>query len=345
MKYGLFGQVSKSFLNNRFGISAGIRTDGNTFTDEQNILLQTISPRLSFSYALTDQWNFSASVGKYFKTPIYPILGYQNNQGTFVNKNTAYTQSIHYVAGVEFIPDDALRITVEGFYKQYHDYPVSIATGISLANQGGDFGAIGNEPVVSNGKGRTFGVEFFLQKKLTNRIFYILSYTWYSSKFSGRDGEYISSSWDNENLLSALLGRKFNNGWELGLKNRFAGGAPYTPFDLEASRLNYLSLGVGVDDFDRLNVLRLKSFNQLDFRLDKKWNLRRFTFDLYVDVQNVFAFKTPSTPEYTFERNSDGSYKTLDGQPIQPDGSNAIPIILRSDDPFFVPTVGFIIEF
>lgn len=134
-------------------------------------------------------------------------------------------------------------------------------------------------------------------------------------------------------------------GWELGLKFRFAGGAPYTPFDLEASRLNYLSLGRGVLDLTKLNSERLRPFHQFDFRVDKKWNYRRLTFDLYVDLQNAFLVKTPSLPTYLFERNDDKTYKTTDGQSVQPDGSNAIPLLLKSDDPFFVPTIGFILEF
>ncbi len=47
------------------------------------------------------------------------------------------------------------------------------------------------------------------------------------------------------------------------MKYRFAGGSPYTPFNLEASQLNYASLGTGVLDYSRLNTGRLKAFNQL----------------------------------------------------------------------------------
>ena len=36
---------------------------------------------------------------------------------------------------------------------------------------------------------------------------------------------------------------------------------------------------------------------------------------------------------------------TTDGQPLRPDGSNAVPILLPDSDALVVPTVGFIVEF
>jgi TonB dependent receptor/CarboxypepD_reg-like domain/TonB-dependent Receptor Plug Domain len=343
LKYGLFGQVTKSFVNNKLSTSLGLRSDGNSFTEDGNNLLKTFSPRLSLSYSISDKFNLNASAGRYYKIPAYTILGFQ--QQDFVNKGSQYIGSTHYVAGAEYLPSDGFRVTLEGFYKLYDHYPVSTTTGLSLANQGADFGAIGNEAVNSTGKGRTFGAELFIQKKLTKNTFYIISYTLYKSEFTGNSGEYIDSSWDNKQLLSLLFGQKFKKGWELGVKFRYAGGAPYTPFDLNASRINYLSLGTGVSDLSQLNASRLESFNQFDLRIDKKWNYKRFTLDVYADVQNLFMMPSPSTPAYTFQRNDDGSYMTTDGQQIQPDGSNAIPLILKNDDPFFVPTIGFIMEF
>ena len=56
-RFGLFGQVSRNFLNNQLGISAGLRTDMNTFTNTGLNPLQTLSPRVSVSYALNDRWN------------------------------------------------------------------------------------------------------------------------------------------------------------------------------------------------------------------------------------------------------------------------------------------------
>ncbi|MBN8681615.1 MAG: TonB-dependent receptor [Chitinophagales bacterium] len=345
-RYGVFGQVNRSFLRDRLAVSFGLRADGNSFSDEGYRLDRTLSPRLSAAYQLAERWKVSASLGRYYKLPIYTALGYKDENGAYLNKSLPYTRTDHAVAGLEFIPTPTLRFTVEGFYKWYSDYAVSRRDGLSLANQGGGFGIIGNEALEGSGKGRAYGFEIFAQQKLSKNLFFTGSYTLFWSEFSGTDERFIASSWDNRHLLSLILGRKFKRNWEMGLKWRYQGGVPYTPFDEAASLRNYPTLGQGVLDYNRLNGQRLGSFSQFDFRIDKKWNFKRSTFDLFFDVQNAFVQKNPAYPQFTLQRNADNTgFATTDGQPLRADGSNAIPIILNNDDPSVVPTIGFIFEF
>jgi hypothetical protein len=346
LRYGAFVQLGKRFLDNRLGVSAGLRTDMNTFTSDGNNGLQTLSPRIAFSYVLADKWTWNSSFGIYCKLPPYTILGYADNSNRLVNKNVKYQRSIHYTTGFEYLPNDGLRFTLEGFYKRYNNFPVSVQSGISLANLGASFTLLGNEAVISNGRGRAYGVEFFVQKKLTRRFFGILSYTFYRSLFSGANGKYIASSWDNEHLLSVTWGYKFPKNWELGLKFRYQGGAPYTPFDETLSRLNYLSQGQGTLNYAQLNSQRLGGFSSSDVRIDKKWNFRNITLDLFLDVTNWYAARNPAIPEYTFERTADNkAFKTSDGRPVKADGSNAIPTRVKNDDPVVTPSIGLILEF
>lgn len=345
-KGGLFAEVSSRFLNDRLGLTFGIRTDMNTFTTDGLKPWETLSPRMSASYAITDKWNINATIGRYYKIPIYPVLGYKDSLDNFINKDNKYIFTNHYVLGVEYLPTSSTRITLEGFYKQYGNYPVSVFTGISLANQGADFGILGNEPTRSIGKGNTYGFEFFFQQKLTKRIFATFSYTWFVSEFSGTDGKLIASAWDNRQLISTIFGYKFNKGWELGLKFRYAGGAPYSPFDLVASRANYLSTGSGVLDYTQLNTLRLKSFSQIDFRIDKKYNFKRVALDVFIDIQNLLQTPQEAYPSYVFQRTEDNStWASTDGNPVKSNGSNAIPLILDNTNTSFLPTFGFILEF
>lgn len=345
-KMGAFIQAGKRLFDNRLGLSAGLRTDMNTFTTDGMNALQTLSPRFSLSYALGGRWTANASVGRYFKLAPYTILGFADNSGNLVNKNSDYLRSDHFTAGVEYLPNDNLRFTAEGFYKNYGNVPVSVRDGISLSNLGSDFNVLGNEAVTTNGKGRAYGFEFFAQQKLTKRFFGILSYTYYRSEYSGADGKRIASSWDNRHLLTITWGYKFPRNWELGLKFRYQGGAPYTPFDEVASRVNFQSLGRGIPDNARLNSLRLNGFNASDVRIDKKWNLKKTTLDLFLDVTNWYGARDVAAPSYTFTRNAaNTAFVTNNGQPLQPNGSNAIPLLLNNNDVSITPTIGFIVEF
>jgi len=345
-KYGAFGQASKAFLDTRLGVSVGVRTDMNSFTDSGSDPLKTLSPRLSLSYVMNDQWTLNVSVGRYFKLAPYTILGFADNTGKLVNKNADYQSSDHYVLGLEYLVNDALRFTVEGFVKNYGNVPFSVNKGISLANLGGDFNVLGNEAVRTTGKGEAYGFEFFAQKKLTDKFFGILSYTYYNSSYSGLNGVMTPSSWDNRHLLSLTWGYKFPRNWELGLKFRYQGGAPYTPFDETASRTNFLSQGLGILDYSQLNTKRLRSFHSSDVRIDKKYNLKNTTIDLFLDVTNWYIAAADAAPYYAFKRTDDNkAFATSDGKPMMPNGSNATPVLLGNDKASVTPTIGFIVEF
>ncbi|MGB3946696.1 MAG: TonB-dependent receptor [Bacteroidia bacterium] len=345
-KYGAFGQIAKNMFDEKLLVSFGLRTDMNSFMNNGNNPLRTLSPRLSMAYHLTSKFDITASVGSYYKIPTYTNLGYRNANGELVNKSMDYIQSNHYVLGTQFLPNAALRFTLEGFYKQYNNYPVSVATGTSLANQGADFGSVGSEFVQSIGKGETYGFEFFVQQKLMKKIFYVVSYTYVRSLYSGVNNVLIASSWDNRHLISSTLGYKFGKNWQLGLKYRFAGGTPYTPFDMATSQQNYALLGTGVLDFSRINSLRLGNFSQLDLRLDKEINFKKTSIDVFLDFQNVLMTPQESAPYYTFKRKEDNSgFETTDGQALKLDGSNGIPVIIENKSTTITPSIGFTFEF
>jgi outer membrane receptor protein involved in Fe transport len=350
-KYGAFAQLSKTFFDSKLGVSGGLRTDMNSFTTTGSDPLETLSPRLSLSYVLSDKWTANASLGSYFKLAPYTILGYASksllsNTTQLVNQDSKYQQSDHYVAGLEYLHDESLRFTAEAFVKAYSNVPISNRNGISLANLGGDFNVLGNEDVTTTGKGEAYGFEFFAQKKLTDKFFGILSYTYYRSMYSGFDGNLIASSWDNRHLLSLTWGYKFPRNWELGLRFRFQGGAPYSPYNEVSSKANFLSLGQGLFDYSRLNTQRLPNFHSSDVRIDKKYNLKKVTVDLFLDVTNWYMSVITGVPTYSFKRLDDNSaFATINGLPISKDGSNAIPTTFLNDRAQVTPTIGFIVEF
>jgi hypothetical protein len=343
-RYGAYGSISRSFLDNRLSLSFGLRTDMNSFTDTGNNPLEAISPRASISYALSEKWTISSSVGRYHKLPPYTVLGFEQNVGgtnLLINKSTRYIRSDHYVGGLSFQPGNSIQISIEGFYKRYYQYPVSVVNGISLANFGGDFGVIGNEQIQSIGRGNTWGIETFIQKKLTKRIFGIGSYTFYQASFSGTDPEKeIRSAWDNRHLVSLTAGYKFKRNWELSAKLRYLGGFPLTPYDETRSLAEYVFTGTGVFDFNRLNSLQSSDFLQVDTRIDKKWFFEKWSLNFYLDLQNLFSRpNNTSADRFAVKRNPDGTIYT-DAQ--NPQG---VPIYIPNDGSSMIPSFGLIVRF
>jgi hypothetical protein len=344
-RYGAFFQLGKRAFNNRLGISAGIRTDGNSYNKSGKDLMSRISPRIGLSYVLTDQINLNASIGRYFKLAPLTVLGFKDQMGNYVNQSAEYIASNHYVAGIEYIPNDASRFTIELFSKKYFGVPISIQKGISLSNLGADFNILGNEPVSTTGLGKSYGFELFAQQKLTKRFFGVASYSYFRSSYTNIAGKYIPSAWENIHLLSLTAGYKFNKNWELGLKFRFQGGTPYTPYDSIASRLNFVTLRQGILDYSKLNTLRVNPFNSSDIRIDKKYFYKKATLDFFLDITNWYGSKSVAPNPYLFELNADGTFKTTDGKTIKKDGSNGIPSYADGSQVFITPTIGFILEF
>jgi outer membrane receptor for ferrienterochelin and colicin len=342
-KWGAFAQVSRSFVEGRLLLSLGARVDGNSYSAQMAKTYETFSPRLSISYAINDRFNLNANVGRYFQLPPYTTMGFRNNSGTLVNKENElrYIASNHAVLGGEFISPIGLKVSVEGFFKYWENYPFLVRDSISLANLGADFGVIGNEEVKSDNEGRAYGLELLVQQKLWKGFYGILAYTWVRSEFEDRNGNFIPSSWDAQHLVSLTGGKKFKRNWEVGLRWRFTGGSPYTPADEETSAIIPVwNLNRGaIRDFSQLNGERLKPAHFLDLRVDKKWFFKKWALNIYLDVQNVYAFKAQQPPQLILRTDADGNAL------IDPNDASRYQLDkIQSTTGTVLPSFGIIIE-
>ena len=188
---------------------------GNSFTN--NTTTPNFSPRLSLAYNLTEKASINANLGKYYQLPAYTILGFGSN-GDFSNQNVEYIECNHAVLGLEYNPSNYSKITIESFYKSYKNYPFSNIDSISLANLGGDFGVIGNGDVSSISAGRSYGVEFLAQQKLSTSVYGIMSATYYVLEFEDKNSTLIPSAWDNRFIPNMTAGKRFKRNIELGSK-------------------------------------------------------------------------------------------------------------------------------
>ncbi|MFB6317831.1 TonB-dependent receptor domain-containing protein [Saccharicrinis sp. FJH54] len=340
-KYGVYGQLTRQFTSIRTSVSLGLRADGNSYSKSMQNPLSQFSPRASVSFALTDKTRFSVSAGRFYELPAYTTLGYRDNTNELTNTAVKYIGVDHYVAGVEQKIGLDYLFSLEGFYKGYFQYPIDKFTGVSLANVGADYSSVaGAVPVESTGKGRAVGFEFLnrINKKNFNLI---ASYTFVRSLFTDAAGEEIPSSWDSRHLLTMTGTRTFKKNWSAGFKWRFVGGLPYTPYDLEKSALReaWDANGQPYFDYSRLNEKRFSPFHQLDLRVDKKYFYDKWSLMFYVDIQNVYNFKSEGQDYIIRERNDDGSFKLVDN------GTRYVLDRIPNTSGIILPTVGIMVEF
>ena len=307
--YQAFAQLSDDFLNRRLKLSLGVNVVGNNFNNNMLNPLNQFSPRFSASYEISDRWDINANIGRYASQPAYTTMGFKR-YGEFVNKNEQlkYITSNQVIAGFEFRPSNNTRLSVEGFYKQYGRYPFSVEDGISIASKGTEYGQVGDEEIISTGKGRACGVELLYKVIDWRKLNLTTTYTFFRSEFTDKENVYRPSSWDTRHMVNLLASYDFGKGWNISARWRFSGGAPYTPIDMELSQnreawdiTNQYYL-----DYNKFNTLRLSSNHSLDVRVDKEIYFKRFALNFYADVQNVYNFQSESVPIYT-NKDTDGN--------------------------------------
>ncbi len=353
-KYGFFGQTSRKILDDRLTVSLGLRADANNYSSKMNNPLDQLSPRLSLSYLLIKNLYLNVNTGRYYQLPPYTTLGYRDNNNVLVNKQNGlkYISADHFVAGLEYLPNQNSRISLEGFYKLYDQYPLSLKDSVSIASKGGDFGIFGDEAVKSFAEGRSYGLELLYRNKMIKKLNIILSYTLVRSEFKDIDqnlqptNTYTPTAWDNIHLLNITVTKSFKGNWEAGIKWRFVGGQPYTPYDLQNSALVNVwnTTGRPYPDYSRFNEKRLDPFHQLDVRVDKQFYFSNWSIMLYLDIQNIYNFKSDVQDEYINE-NENG--ETVIDNPKAPPQEQRYELtkIPGEGSGTILPTVGIIVEF
>ncbi|MDX9946787.1 MAG: TonB-dependent receptor [Bacteroidales bacterium] len=343
-KFNVFGQVSKSYLNERLRMSLGVRTDINTWSETMANPLTQLSPRFSASYSLSEKLNVNFNVGRYYQLPPYTSLGYSNTEGVFLNKanDLKYIRSDHFVAGLELIPEENIQLTLEGFYKDYSKYPFSVRDQVPLSSKSAGYGIFGDEELNSTSDGRAYGFELLGRLKEFRKTNMVFSYTFVRSEFRDAASDWIPSSWDNRHLFNVTATKQLNRNWDLGFKWRYVGGAPYTPFDLEKSSLKaaWDLQGEGYPDYLRFNTERLKAFHQLDIRVDKQYFFKGWSLMLYADVQNLYNHQSDQ-PEILLRESDENGVPVTD--PADP--SRYSMKFIEGSSGTVLPSIGIIVEF
>lgn len=345
LKWSVFAQVSKSYFSDRLTLSTGIRTDATNFSAKTNNLLQQLSPRFSFSYALSPKWSISGSIGRYYQLPPYTSLGFRNSAGELVNKQNGitYISSDHLVTGLEFLPNEDSRFMVEGFYKWYRNYPLSVNDSIPISGKSIDFGTFGDEEIASTSKGKAYGMEVLYQNKSLEKFNLIFSGTLVRSMATTYRGAFVPAAWDNKFIVNITALRAFKHNWDVGFKWRFVGGAPYTPYDIDKSSLvaAWDAQGRAYYDYGRFNQLRLKAFHQLDVRIDKAYFMKQWTMRFYVDIQNIYNSKADEPDKVIRDQDSNGVLVPPSGTPLR----YPLKTLTNTGGGTILPTLGIIVEF
>lgn len=239
------------------------------------------SPRFSLSWRMSARDTLDASAG-IFQQQLPATLLIQGDGSAAPLEPRA----LHFVLGYRRLLTPDTRLTVEVYDKEYDRMPLDPAQpSLFLLDEfyrDNRFAEHG--PLVFTGRARSAGVEVLLQKKLADRIYGLASVSYYRTRYRGADGLWRDRIYDNRLLVCAEGGWKAGRGWELGVRGNYAGGAPYTPFDIAASA----AAGAGIFDAGRINAVRLPAYASLNLRCDRRFDFRDSNLILSLSLWNVF---------------------------------------------------------
>ncbi|MDB4965313.1 MAG: TonB family protein / TonB-dependent receptor [Myxococcales bacterium] len=281
-----FIALTFALLNKKLTITPGLRLDiyssagyfGTPFRFSHAYV--NPEPRLQMRYQINRWAAIKAATGVYFQpTQTFNLVR------AVGNPNLLPEQGWHYVVGADFDPTPTLHLEIEGFYKDLR----------LLTVPGEHYG----DPIQTNdGVGRVYGGELLVRQELARNFFGWIAYTVSRSERRDHpDTPWRSFSSDQTHILTILGSYKLPRGYQVGLRFRYVTGNPFTPIKqtyLNANNGGYVSLPG--EPFSQ----RLSDFHQLDVRFDKTWTFDRWRLSVYLDIQNLYNYRSEEQRQYNF---------------------------------------------
>jgi hypothetical protein len=213
-------------------------------------------------------------------------------------------------AGTELTLPYALELDATLFYSAM--WQLSRPGGMPQADAEGD-------PVVryyrDDGRGRAYGAELLLRRRLERDLFGWLSYTLSRSERFVEQGDPVVFFFDQTHVLNLALSYGYE-GWRFGARFSLSTGRPVgdvldengekTVFDSDA------------DDYDGSSAgrrVRLPTFHQLDVRIDREFVIGPVEGSVYLDVMNAYNAPNSEGYQYSYDLSRRGR---LPGLPFLP---------------------------
>jgi hypothetical protein len=284
---GAFASLTFSFFNNDLVIAPSLRVelyDTAGYLDTADPLHDhrfTVEPRLYVRGRLFWWLGVKAAIGVYQQPP--DVTAFSR---IFGSPNILPPRAIHYVFGFEFDPTSTLHIEAVGFYKDLGD----------LIVRDEKPGA----PQLSNeGVGRVYGGDLMIRQQLWKNFFGWLSYTISRSERRDHpDDPWRIFQYDQTHILTLVASYKLPRNYQIGIRFRYVTGNPDTAVVdryFDGNTLRYTPV------YGPTYGRRLSDFHQLDIRVDKTWTFDRFRLSVYLDVENVYYYRSEEGLTYNYD--------------------------------------------
>ncbi|MBX3157927.1 MAG: TonB-dependent receptor [Deltaproteobacteria bacterium] len=283
-----------------FLVSASRRTPVAGATPSVGLFAEstTLQPRLAARVDVSPRVRVSAAAGRYHQAPQPEDLS-----AVFGNPALPIAAATHLVAGVAVRWSSLVSTEVTAFATRSDRLAVRSPSANPRLAQA-------LEPI---GTGAATGVQALVRRELAHGVFGWLSYT--LSRATRTDAPGAAArlfDFDQTHVLTALVSWDLGRGVEVGVRARYATGAPRTPvvgsyFDNRTDRFQ--------PRFGAHNSERLPAFAQLDARIAKRFRVQGGDAEVYLDLQNATDRDNAEEIVYSTDFRTRGAIR---GLPILP---------------------------
>jgi hypothetical protein len=264
---------------NGFEAVAGIRGDYSSWNDRL-----TVSPRLSASWRISRHFQISGATGIYYQTlPLFLHFGNPENK---VNHDPS---ARHLVFGLDYEIVNNIELSLDIYRKSYRQLPLSPeAPALCVMDSYLAYGRfIPFGPLDDTGRGVSEGVEILFQKKEKKHLYGSACLSLSKFRFRDLQGVWRERAFDNRVRLYFTGGYRPNDRWSASLRFDYAGGVPYTPFDIERSK----EVNGGVLEMDQTWTARYPYYQSLTLRIDRVFHFSNSRLEVYISLSNILNRK------------------------------------------------------
>ncbi|MFI5263417.1 MAG: TonB-dependent receptor domain-containing protein [Candidatus Kapaibacterium sp.] len=264
----------------KFAITTGLRLDGITSRSDLGI-----DPRITVRYIVNPDLTLKASYGiyhQYLKLASNPLFS-AFDLWLPVDATQAASMAHQYVLGMATAPFTDFTFEAEAYYKDFNnlvELRPNILTGNTLAD------------IFFVGKGFSYGIEFFLQKRVgdwTGWLGYTLAYTRRSFP-DINNGITFPPIYDRRNDLNLVATYRINDRWTVGTTFVYATGQSYsqTTALYNAEEPDYNGKLIPIEGSK--NGLRLEPYNRLDLSATYSFSFfsEKRNAEFNIDIYNIY---------------------------------------------------------
>ncbi len=257
----------------------------------------TVEPRAGFSYNFLPRHSVNFGFGVHRQS--LPLLIYFSE---LENEDLDFMQSIHYIAGYNYMPAEDLLIGIEAYYKDLSKIPVNAEEedSWSMINQGTDFGSVRNNGNIakSTGTGRAYGAEFSVTKNFSNGYYITTNVSYIRQQYKGSDGIMRFGAFDNIYVLNLLAGYEImlSDAMTLSLSGKYilAGGPPYSPIDTARSDAEGYTYYIDEQAYS----MRKPDYSKIDAKIELRHNMQGVAVISFFSFENIFSRQNVLSYQY-----------------------------------------------